>query len=144
MTLSIGRTLLAATVVALCGAAAISAQEPDREASPFNPSIARIRAALETPPPMAGAGASLFPPRQPNDFRFGVLTLAQPQPNDFRLGVLTLMQCPTLFICVNVPIGDLISRAAHSVSAAERRRVQNAARADVVNALAQFQKARQN
>jgi hypothetical protein len=138
-----GKTRLAAILAGACGVVSVHAQQPETAVSLFNLSTERIRAALQTPQPIAGAVDNrFFTSRQPNDFRYSLLPLSQPQPGDLRLGPLTLMQCPTLFICVNVPAGDLVSRAAHSMAAAKHRGAENAAHAEVVKALAQFERAR--
>lgn len=138
-----GQTRLAAILVALCGAVSLNAQQPEIKVSLFNLSTERIRVALQAPQPVTGAVDSrVFTSRQPNDFRYSLLPLSQPQPGDLRLGPLTLMQCPTLFICVNVPAGDLVSRAAHSIVAARHRGAESAAHADVLKALAEFESVR--
>jgi hypothetical protein len=128
MTLSVGRTVLAAIAVIVCGVASVRAQQTDGAASQDSPSLKRIRAALEVPCPIGGDGASLFAPTKPKAFRLGVVTFVPPD---------TAGQ----FIAIRVPIGDIISRAAHSISAAQRRRAEKAAHAEVMKAVADFQKA---
>jgi hypothetical protein len=46
-----------------------------------------------------------------------------------------------LFIDIRVPIGDFVTHAARSVAAAQHRRAENVAHAEVVKALAEFQRA---
>ena len=126
ITLRIGRTLLAAIAAVACGVASVDAQQLEADAPHFTPSIERIRAALQAQQPITSEGDGLDP--------------AKPL---FRLGVLTFVP-PTggKFIEVRLPIGDLVSRAAHSVAASQHRRAESAANAEVVKALADFQKTR--
>jgi hypothetical protein len=72
-------------------------------------------------------GASLFVPK-PDGFPVGVLRFVPPD-------------AAGQFISIRVPIGELVNRAAHSVAAAEHRHAENAARAEVMKALADFQAA---
>ena len=133
MTLSVGRTLLAAIAVVVCGVASLNTQQPAAEA-PFTLSPERIRASLQAQPPITRDGASLFAPTttacSPADVR---------QCTELRWGVLTVVACPGLFICVNVPIGDFVSGAAHSVAASQHRRAEHAAHTEVVKALGDLQ-----
>ena len=57
-----------------------------------------------------------------------------------KLGVFTLVPPITAgeVIRVRVPIGELVSRAAHGISKARRNRAENAARAEVARSLAEF------
>jgi len=72
----------------------------------------------------------------------GANLFAAPAPNEIQLGVLTLMPCPGLFICARLPIGDLVGRASRSVAAAQRRRAEDTAHAEVMKVLADFEDAR--
>ena len=134
MTLSVERTLFAAIVVVVCGVASVNAQQSEAEAPPFTLSLERIRAALQAQPPIMSDGASLLALRTTACSAADVR-----QCTELRWGVLTVVPCPGLFICVNVPIGDLVSNAAHFVAASQHRRAENAAHAEVVKALADFQ-----
>jgi hypothetical protein len=60
-----------------------------------------------------------------------------------RFGMLTFQPpgCPGQFVCVSAPVGDLVMRAAHSISAIGQRRAENAARKEVVKALAELEEA---
>jgi len=135
MTLSVGRTVLAAIAVIVCGVASVRAQQTDGAASQDSPSVERIRAALEVQHPISADGASLFAQTKP--------LFAPTKPNEFRLGVVTFVPPDSAgqFISIRVPIGDIISRAAHSISTAQRRRAEKAAHAEVMKAVADFQKA---
>ena len=61
--------------------------------------------------------------------------------NPRRLGMLTLVAPDTNgeIVKVRVPIGDLVSRAAHGVSNARRRRAERHAREEVSRALRDFE-----
>src|SRR5262245_61583248 len=111
MTLNFGRTLLAAIAVFACGVASVTAQQPEGDKPQTLASVERIRAALQAQQPITGDDASLFAPTKPNDFRLGVLTFVPPD-------------IAGQFVSLRVPIGDLVSRAAHSVSAAQHRRAE--------------------
>lgn len=128
------RTLLALIGFA-CSAGPVLAQEPASNSSLSFTSIERIRAALQTPP---SDSARLFTPGKPDSLFIERLS---EQPVIFRLGAVTFVT-PTdgLFLDARVPIGDLLSRAVHSIAAAQHRRAEEAAHAEVLNALADFQK----
>src|SRR2546425_3564535 len=128
-TLTVGRTLLAAFAIVASGVASVTAQQPEVGASPSSASLERIRAALQAQQPITRDGAGLLAPIKPDEFRLGVLTFVPPD---------TAGQ----FISIRVPIGDLVSRAARSVAVAQHRRAENAAHAEVVKALAEFQRAK--
>jgi hypothetical protein len=126
---------------AVAGSSApVLAQQADPKPSPFHLSMEQIRAAIEVPRNMTGAAdGPFFRAREPNGFRYGQPTLAQPQPNDLRLGPITLMQCPALFVCANVPAGDLVSRTVHAIANSRHHHAESAARAEVLKDLADFQ-----
>jgi hypothetical protein len=120
--------LSAAIAVFVCGVASVKAQQSGGD-QPYVPaSVERVRAALQAQPHLTFEGASLLGPTKPNDVRVGVLTFVPPD----MVGQL---------VAVRVPVGDLVSRAAHAVSAAQHRRAENAAHAEVVKALADLQRA---
>src|SRR5437870_3983876 len=116
MTLPDGRTLFAAVVIVASCVASVTAQQPEAGASPSSASMERFRAALQAQQFITGNGGGLLSPR-PDGLRLGVLTFVPPD-------------AAGQFISIRVPIGDLVSRAAHSVAAAEHRRAENAARAE--------------
>ena len=59
------------------------------------------------------------------------------------LGILTFTEpnIPGEFVSVGVPIGDLVSRVAHSMAAAQYRRAEKAAHDEVAEVVAELQKA---
>jgi hypothetical protein len=108
-------------------APAVSAQQGD---APSPVSVERVRAALLTsnqPPITGGAGPVILPTRS-DEWRWGVLTFLPPN-------------IAGEFVRVRVPVGALVSHAAHSLRAAGHRRAENAAHDEVVKALADFQNA---
>lgn len=127
--------LLAFFVLFTFSAGPVLAQEPASNTSLSFTSIERIRAALETQPPDT---AHLFTPGKPDSLFIERLS---EQPVIFRLGVVTFVT-PTdgLFLDARVPVGDLVSRAVHFLAAAQHRRAEDAAHADVLKALAVFEK----
>jgi hypothetical protein len=132
-TLTVGRTLLAAFAIVASAVASVIAQQPEAGVSPSF-SVERIRAALQAQQPITRDGAGLFAPTKPD----GVfLERLLEHPVIFRLGVLTFVTPSAgLFIDIRVPIGDLVTHAARSVSAAHHRRAETLAHAEVVKALA--------
>jgi hypothetical protein len=129
-TLTVGRTLLAAFAIVASGVASVTAQQPEVGGSPSSASVERIRAALQAQQPITSEATALvfFAPTKPDGFRLGVLTFVPPD-------------AAGQFISIKVPIGELVMRAAHSVAAAQHRRAENAAHAEVMKALADFQAA---
>lgn len=118
------RTLLLVTVAMFGSVLSVRAQRPEPSRS-----VERIRAALQSPQqPINSNGVPLFAPSKPDEFHWGILTFLPPD-------------TPGQFVSVRVPVGDLVSRTAHSVAAAQHRRAENAALAEVVKALAEFQEA---
>lgn len=154
-TLTVGRTLLAAFAIVASAVAPRRAeaipppQQPEAGVSPSFTSVERIRAALRAQPPIIRDGAGLFAPTQPDGAFFApaipdgaFLDRLLEHPVIFRLGVLTFVTPSAgLFIDIRVPIGDLVTHAARSVAASQHRRAENSAHAEVVRALAEFQKA---
>jgi len=126
-TLTVERTLLTAIAIVASGVASVTAQQPEAGASPSSASVERVRTALHVQRPITSDSASLFVAK-PDGFPVGVLTFVSPD-------------AAGQFISIKVPIGELVSRAAHSVAAAQHRRAENAARAEVMKALADFQAA---
>lgn len=149
-TLTVGRTLLAAFAIVASAVASVIAQQPEArvppspsstqvsiplERTPFT-SIERIRAALQAQQPTDN-GARLFDPTKPETM---FLDRLLEHPVIFRLGVLTFVTPSAgLFIDIRLPIGDIVTHAARSVGAAQHRRAEDAAHAEVVKALAVFQ-----
>ena len=118
-------TLLVVITALVGGIIAVGAQE----SVPSSASLKRIRAALQSPQQsLSSDGVPLFTPSKPDEFRFGVLTFLPPN-------------SPGQFVSVRVPVGALVMRAARSIAAAQHRRAENAARAEVAKALAEFQRA---
>ena len=117
---------LLVVITALVGASmAVRAQESE----PSSASLKRIRAALQSPQrPISSDGVPLFGPGKPDDVQLGVLTFVSPD-------------SPGQVVSMRVPVGTLISRAAHSVVAAQHRRAERATRDEVAKALAEFQRA---
>ena len=72
----------------------------------------RINTALQTPPKLIIRTEDLFPPPRPT--RLGVFTLVPPETNGE-------------VVRVSIPIGQLVSRAARAVSAANHRRAERRA-----------------
>jgi hypothetical protein len=137
--LTVGRTLLVAIAVLVAGVSSLKAQRPDSGISVSAASLERIRTALQTPQqPISADVAFLFDPS--NEFRFGA---APSTPDGLQLGVLTCRP-PAMagdFVCASVPVGALVTRAAHSIAVAQHTRAEKAARQEVAKALAEFYKA---
>ena len=151
-TFTVGRTLLAAFAMVASAVASVIAQQPEAGVSPSFISADRIRAALQVQQPITLDGAGLFAPTQQPITREGVGLFAPTQPDGvslerllehpviFRLGPLTFVTPSAgLFIDIRVPIGDLVTHAARSVVAAQHRRAEKTAHAEVVHASAEFQ-----
>jgi len=115
------RALLVAGV--LMRAVVCSAQQPDATVSD-SASVERIRAALRQPVVVGGTTIVIAP--KPHDFRWGVLTFVPPD---------TAGQ----IVAIRVPVGELVSHAARSFSAAQHRRAERAAHDAVAKALADVQ-----
>jgi hypothetical protein len=81
-----------------------------------------------TQQPISSDGVPLFGPGKPDDVQLGILTFLPPD-------------SPGGVVSMRVPVGAFISRAAHSVVAAQHRRAERAARDEVAKALAEFQRA---
>jgi len=125
MTLNGVGTLLLVTVAVFGSVPSVGAQQ----SKPSTASVERIRAALQRPQqPINSNGVPIFAPSKPDEFHWGILAFLPPD-------------TPGQFVSVRVPVGDLVSRAAHSVAAAQHRRAENAAHAEVVKALVEFQNA---
>jgi hypothetical protein len=117
--------LFAISTALVVGGVSVRAQKPE----PSSASVERIRAALQSQQqPINSNGVPLFAPSKPDEVHWGLLTFLPPD-------------TPGQFVSIRVPVGDLVSRAAHSIAAAQHRRVENAAHAEVVKALAEFQQA---
>ena len=87
------------------------AQQPE---SP--PSLQRVRASLQNPPIQSKLSTPLW--AEPGPARIGILTLVAPQ----KRGEI---------VRVSLPVGDLVTRAVRGVSAAQHRRAERQARAEV-------------
>ena len=98
----------------VCGAPLV-AQEPDR-------SLARVRLALQQPPPVVLGGGQIDRARTKT---FCIFTLVPPTG-------------PGEMVRVSVPIGELVSRAFKGVAAANHRRREAAARRKVEAALENY------
>ena len=119
------RTVLMVITALVGGVTAVWAQESE----PSSASLKRIRAALQSPQqPISSDGVPLFGPGKPDDVQLGALTLLPPD-------------SPGQVVRMRVPVGALISRAAHSVVVAQHRRAERAARDEVAKALAEFERA---
>ena len=134
-TLTVGRTLLAAFAIVASAVASVIAQQPEAGVSPSLTSVERIRAVRKAQQPIT-RDAGLFAPTQPDGVSLERLL---EHPVIFRLGALTFVTPSAgLFIDIRVPIGDLVTHAARSVAAAQHRRAENSAHAEVVKALVEF------
>ena len=91
------------------------AQENDR-------SVARISAALQR---QSQLGSSALTWTEPPPKKLGILTLVSPTE-------------PGEMVRLRLPIGELLSKAAHGVSAANQRRRETSARHEVQKALSAF------
>jgi hypothetical protein len=118
-------TLLVVITALVGGIMAVGAQE----SVPSSASLKRIRAALQSPQqPISSDGVPLFSPGKPDKIQLGIVTFLPPD-------------SPGEVVSMRVPVGALISRAAHSVAAAQHRRAERAAGDEVAKALAEFQRA---
>jgi hypothetical protein len=86
----------------------------------------RVRAALQRPQPITLNGAWILAGIKSDEVQWGILTFVTPT-------------TPGEFVSVRVPVGELVSHATHSIAAAHHRRAENAAHAEVLKALAEFQ-----
>jgi hypothetical protein len=86
-------------------------------------SVESLRAALQKWPPSILIPA--LPWVAPNPRRLGILTLVPPDTNGEMIKVV-------------VPVGELVSRAAHGVANAQRRRAEQRARENVSRELREF------
>jgi len=139
MTKTVGRTLLVAIAVSVAGVSVVRAQQPESGVSVSAASLERIRTALQIPQlPISSDVLFLFDPS--NEFRFG---FAPNTPDAVRFGVLTFLPpaTPGKFVSIRVPVGALVTGAAHAITAAQHRRAEKAAREEVAKALAEFYKA---
>jgi hypothetical protein len=126
VTLNPARTVLVVIAALVGGVISVRAQQ----AEPSSASLDQIRAALQSPQPItiSSDGVPLFAPIKPDEFRLGILTIP-------------VTPAPGLFVEIRVPVGALVMRAAHSIAVTQHRRAENAARAEVGKALAEFQRA---
>ena len=109
----------------LGGVHSVWAQQPEH--SPV--SVERTRIALESPqPPLSIDGMPFFGPTKPDETHWGAVTFVPPN-------------SPGRMVNVRVPVGGLVIRTAHSVAAAQHHRAEKAAHAEVMKALAEFEKA---
>ena len=120
MTLTVGRVLLATIAVLVGGVSALSAQQPESDPA----SVERIRAALQS---AQQSSMNLVMPTKPGEFHWGVLTFVPPDTRG-------------QFVAVRVPIGALASLAAHSITAAQHRHAEIAARAEVADVVAELRR----
>jgi len=125
------RTLPAVIMALVVGALSVAAQQPSVGAQqpsepPPSVSLDRVRAALQRPQPITLNGVSILAGTKPDEVQWGILTFVTPT-------------TPGQFVSVRVPVGELVSHAAHSVVAAHHRRAENAAHAEVLKTLADFQ-----
>jgi hypothetical protein len=119
------RKLLVVFAAVLAGVSSARAQQSE----PAPASVERIRTALQAPQqPINSNGMPIFAPSKPDQFHWGILTFLAPD-------------TPGQFVSIRVPVGDLVSRTVHSIAATQHRRAENAAHAEVVKALADFQHA---
>ena len=119
--------ILLGVMTALAGGlATVSAQGADAPSE----SLKRIRTALQSPrQPIGSDGVPVFSPSNPDEVRLGVLTLLPPD-------------TPGEVVSIRIPVGALVSRAAHAVLVAQHRRAENAARDEVARAFVAFQQSR--
>jgi hypothetical protein len=127
------RVLCTAFVVFLGAAGTAHAQDPappqDDHAAPVY-ALERIRVALENPQPLVVDGSSLFTSDDPKTYHLGVLTFLTPDTRGEA-------------VSVGVPIGELVMRAARSVTAVHHRHAEQAAKKEVAQALDDFWRAQQ-
>jgi hypothetical protein len=103
----------------------VQAQQPSDSSDPAT--LQKIRTALTQPQLVTTGAPSLFDGTRPDGRQFGVLTFLPPD-------------TPGEFIRVRVPVGALVSRAAHSAAAAQHRRAEKSAHDDVIHVAAALQK----
>ena len=108
-------------VVVLFFVASVGAQQANSSAS-----VERVRLALESSQQTRLTSPILPPWIAPVPTRLGTLTLLPPQTNG-------------QFVSVVVPVGDLVMRAVHTVSAGQHRRAERKAHEEVLSALQDFQ-----
>jgi hypothetical protein len=111
----------ASVVMVLFLVASVRAQQADSSTS-----VERVRLALENSQPPRFTSPILPPWIAPVPTRLGTLTLLPPQTNG-------------QFVSVVVPVGDLVMRAVHTVSAGQHRRAERKAHEEVLSALQDFQ-----
>jgi hypothetical protein len=117
-------TLLGSAASAGAQQPPVGAQQPSEP--PLSVSVDRVRAGLQRPQPITLNGVSILAGIKPDEVQWGILTFVPPT-------------TPGAFVSVRVPVGELVSHAAHSIAAAHHRRAESAAHADVLKALAEFQ-----
>jgi hypothetical protein len=115
------------TLVVCCMAAFIgSALSVDAQQAEPSPSVERVRAGLlRSQQPVSISGLPLFVPVKPAEVRWGVLAFVPPD-------------VPGQIVNIRVPVGDLVSRAAHAVAAVQRHRAEDEAHTEVTKALTAF------
>jgi hypothetical protein len=129
------RILSAMLITVSCGAGSAAAQQPSAAAAPTDSSdsadnLSRIRTALEAPPPLVIDGTTLFTTDEPKTYHLGMLTFLTPEARGEA-------------VSVGVPIGELVMKVPHAVSAARRRHAEKAAKEEVARALDDFFRAQQ-
>jgi hypothetical protein len=106
VSLNAARTLVVVFIALVGSVIPVWAQQSE----PSSASLNRIRAALQSPQPIAitSDGVPLFAPIKPDQF-----------PDEFWFGALRFVRpdTPGLFVEIRVPVGALASRAAHSIAA---------------------------
>jgi len=125
-TLNAVRALLVVSTALFGGIISVRAQQSEPSA-PSDASLKRIRDALQSPQHLISDGVPLIAPGKPDEVQLGVLTFLPPD-------------TPGHALDVRVPVGALVSRAAHAIVAAHHRRAESAARDEVAKALAEFQR----
>ena len=117
----------AVILVSACASDPAVAQQAEPQPSP---SLDRIRASLQRQHVfLTDVTIPLLVAPAADRRRFGVLTFLPPD-------------TPGELVRIRVPIGALVSQAAHSISAARRAHAKQGARQEVARALADFQKTR--
>jgi hypothetical protein len=119
------RTICVASLVTGLMGASVQAQPPSD--SPDAEFLQRIRAALAQDQLVTIGAPSLFDGTTPVERHFGFLTFLPPD-------------TPGEFVRVRVPIGALVSRAAHSAAAAQHHRAERSAHDEVIHVVAALQK----
>jgi hypothetical protein len=120
-------TLLMVITPLFGGVMSVRAQQSE-PSEPSSASLQRIRSALQSPQHLISGDVPLIAPSKPDEVQLGALTFLAPD-------------SPGQFVSIRAPVGALVSRAAHAVVTAQRRRAANAARDEVAKALAEFQRA---